>query len=164
MSATTKDRAKLGTTTYSADVYTWNSDNSDYLYAWSGEFDTLDEAKAAVEVELRKANDDAVWGTIVRGTYEDNTFHDDKYGTVRDAVWEKDDHIQWDCGLMVKAENSIPRGKPRQATHDDEMAKELVKILQKLVLHIDLAHPAYDYLSAAEKAIYEHGYGKEGNV
>ena len=35
-----------GTTTYSADVYTWNSDNSDYLYAWSGEFDTLDEMKA----------------------------------------------------------------------------------------------------------------------
>jgi hypothetical protein len=88
MSITTKDRAKVGTTTYMVSVVKWIVDDYPTVLQ-STEVPTLDEAKAWAEAH-RGVCDHA---NIEKGTYQPDDFDDDEYGVILDASWERDEEF-----------------------------------------------------------------------
>jgi hypothetical protein len=87
----TKDYEKLGYTTYVAALYGDDGDNPYRADLCHREFFSKAAAERWVRETLpreQKATTLTVHGSIRQGVYEDNSFDDNDYGRVRDAVWE----------------------------------------------------------------------------
>lgn len=88
MAVTTKDRAKVGQTTYRASGSVWDGDEHHDVPGCDGEYKTLPAAKLAARSWLRKG---AEWFCITRGTWEAQDISDEEYGVVRHAHWDQDE-------------------------------------------------------------------------
>lgn len=102
----TKAYRHLGKTTWRANVFLDDGDESFADYLGDAERPNLGLAKAWVNrnLPLLAANKcgvgDSAWARLERGTYEDNSFDDRRDGYVFDASWEKDG-TEWFATLDV---------------------------------------------------------------
>lgn len=101
---TTRDRAKVGQTTYIAGGDRWDEETSDVVDVpgCSGEYKTLPAAKLVARSWLRKG---AMHVYITRGTYEATDIPDDEYGVVHHADRVQDEH--WGCNGWADGDGGI---------------------------------------------------------
>lgn len=85
----TRDRAKVGQTTFSASGSRWGDGEEIELAGCDGEYKTLAAAKLVALTWLKKG---ATQVYICRGTWEAQDIDDDEHGVVLHATWVQDEH------------------------------------------------------------------------
>ncbi|MGQ0574355.1 MAG: hypothetical protein ACT4RN_09145 [Pseudonocardia sp.] len=95
----TREYAKVGKTTWRAEIMLDDGEDPRARYLASAEYPNRGLAKAWVNRTLPtfrpQVEGERPWVELRRGTYVDDSFDDGEFGHVGDASWEADERSQW---------------------------------------------------------------------